>query len=63
LFLPNPTETLLEQAVAAGSDDTVIYQSVSKGGAGAPTPAGKVVDLPGWSFAKKLIKQEFFETA
>jgi len=63
LFLANPTETLLEQAVAAGSDDAVIYQPISKGGAGAPTAAGKVVDLPSWSFAKRMISHEYFETA
>jgi len=63
LFLANPTETLLEQAVAAGSDDAVIYQPISKGGAGAPTAAGKVADLPSWSFAKRMISHEYFETA
>ena len=65
LFLPHPTEDMLSQAAASNTDNDPIYQQIKKGGKGIEVgealTATKVLDLPAWGFAKKVIDQQYFE--
>lgn len=67
LFLRHPTVSYVAAASSKLSDDTPLYTSVVKGAngveKGATVSQGKALDVPSYSFAKKFINNEYFETA
>ncbi len=66
LTLRHPPVNYVKEGAADLSDNTPVYSRISKGSNGVEISAfanhASVLDLPAWSFAKKLINKEYFES-
>eukprot|EP00128_Syssomonas_multiformis_P003519 Colp12_sorted_trinity150504_noHs@34862 len=65
LMFPHPPVDAVEVEAAKGKDSDVLYQRISKGAngisVGEKVTADKLLDLPAFSFAKKIIDRQYFE--
>lgn len=65
LFLRDPPVSYVKKTAAATTDDTPLYCRITKeNGQVKVTDVathGKVLSLPAWSYAKKLVSSEYFE--